>query len=235
VSEGSLGSAQSWLGGADLHADQGVAVGYAAPRGAGGPLTLGAGARLRSGTVLYSGSRIGDKLQTGHGVVIREDCEIGDDVSVWTGSVIDYSCRLGDGVKVHTNCYVAQYSVIEEGAFLAPGVSLANDLFPGDELSADLMLGPSIGAGAQLGVNVTVLPFVRVGEGCVVGAGSVVTRDLPAGSLAYGNPARVTGRANKARASVVSRLSDSSALRSRLGARAALLDQGSGKGNATSV
>ena len=55
------------------------------------------------------------------------------------------------------------------------------------------MSGPHIGAGAHLGVNVTVLPYVRIGEGCLVGAGSVVTRDLPAGTVAFGNPARVRG------------------------------------------
>jgi acetyltransferase-like isoleucine patch superfamily enzyme len=56
------------------------------------------------------------------------------------------------------------------------------------------MSGPSIREGAQLGVNVTVLPYVVIGEGCLVGAGSVVTRDLPAGSVAFGNPATVSGR-----------------------------------------
>jgi acetyltransferase-like isoleucine patch superfamily enzyme len=56
------------------------------------------------------------------------------------------------------------------------------------------MAGPVIGAGAQLGVNVTVLPFVRIGAGALIGAGSVVTRDVPAGAVAYGNPAVVRCR-----------------------------------------
>ena len=51
------------------------------------------------------------------------------------------------------------------------------------------MRGPSIGAGAQLGVNVTVVPYVRIGAGSIIGAGSVVTKDVPEGVLAYGNPA----------------------------------------------
>ncbi len=56
------------------------------------------------------------------------------------------------------------------------------------------MSGPWIGPGAQLGVNVTVLPFVRIGEGAIIGAGSVVTRDVEPGSVAFGNPAQVRGR-----------------------------------------
>jgi acetyltransferase-like isoleucine patch superfamily enzyme len=154
---------------------------------------LGGGARLRSGTVLYAGSRIGERLQTGHHVVIREECEIGDDVSVWSNSVVDYGCRIGDGVKIHSNCYLAQYTEVGPAAFLAPGVTCANDLYPGKSESAAVMTGPVIGAGAQLGVNVTLLPFVRIGEGSIVGAGAVVTRDVPPGTVVYGNPAAVHG------------------------------------------
>jgi len=176
-----------------VQADPGVEIGYPAARLVDAELILGPDARLRKGTILYAGSRIGARFETGHNVVVREQCEIGDDVSVWSNTVIDYGCRIGAGVKIHSNCYVAQYTEIGAGAFLAPGVTIANDLYPGQADSAEVMSGPSIGAGAQLGVNVTVLPFVRIGDGCLVGAGSVVTRDLPAGSVAFGNPARVRG------------------------------------------
>ena len=171
------------------HADLDVRIGYPVTRTDVEPLALGPGARLRSGTVLYDGTTIGRCLQTGHGVVIREACTIGDDVSVWSNSVIDYGCRIGNRVKIHCNCYVAQYTELEDDVFLAPGVTIANDLYPGDHRSAQLMAGPKIGAGAQIGVNVTILPFVRIGAGALIGAGSVVTRDIPAGVVAFGNPA----------------------------------------------
>jgi acetyltransferase-like isoleucine patch superfamily enzyme len=177
-----------------LVADPGVLVAYAGSRGTFGEFLLGRDAILRSGTVLYSGSRIGARFQTGHHVVVREECEIGDDVSVWSNSVIDYGCRIGDRVKIHSNCYLAQYTEILDNAFLAPGVTVANDLYPGQEESARRMSGPLVGAGAQIGVNVTLLPFVRIGDGCLVGAGSVVTHDLPPEVVAFGNPARVRGR-----------------------------------------
>jgi acetyltransferase-like isoleucine patch superfamily enzyme len=169
--------------------DDGVIVGYPVSRAGSGPLELGPGARLRSGTVLYDGSRIGAGLQTGHGVVIREENQIGADVSVWSNTVVDYGCRIGDRVKIHANCYIAQFTVLEDDVFLAPGVTIANDLYPGDERSAKLMTGPHIERGAQVGVNVTILPFVRIGAGAIIGSGSVVTRDVPAGMVAYGNPA----------------------------------------------
>ncbi|MEU4238602.1 acyltransferase [Actinoplanes sp. NPDC026619] len=172
-----------------MNADHGVIVGYPVSRAGSHELVLGEGARLRSGTVLYDGSRIGPGLQTGHGVVIREENEIGADVSVWSNTVVDYGCRIGDRVKIHANCYIAQFTVLEDDVFLAPGVTIANDLYPGDERSAKLMSGPHIEAGAQIGVNVTILPFVRIGAGAIIGSGSVVTRDVPPGFVAYGNPA----------------------------------------------
>jgi len=180
--------------GQGISADHGVIVGYPGRRSASPTLQLGVDAVLRSGSVIYLGSRIGDRFETGHHVVVREECEIGDDVSIWSNTVLDYGCRIGNRVKIHANCYVAQYTDICDDAFMAPGVTIANDLYPGQRASAAVMSGPSIREGAQLGVNVTVLPYVVIGEGCLVGAGSVVTRDLPPGSVAFGNPATVRGR-----------------------------------------
>jgi len=180
-------------------ADLGTIVGYPSPRVNGRPLRIGPDARIRSGTVLYLGSDIGCRLQTGHNVVIREECTIGDDVSIWSNSVVDYGCRIGNRVKIHSNCYVAQFTEIEDNAFLAPGVTIANDIYPGQTASARLMSGPLIGAGAQIGVNVTILPFVSIGAGSLIGAGAVVAGDIPPGSVAYGNPAKVSGKVDELR------------------------------------
>jgi acetyltransferase-like isoleucine patch superfamily enzyme len=179
--------------GPGLRADPDVILGYVSARPGGGRLVLGGDAHLRSGTVLYSGSVIGARFETGHHVVVREDCEVGDDVCVWSGSMVDYGCRIGDDVKIHCNCYVAQFTEIGDGAFLAPGVTIANDLYPGSAASEEVMSGPYIGPGAHIGVNVTILPFVRIGAGALVGAGATVTRDLPDDAVAYGNPAVVHG------------------------------------------
>lgn len=174
--------------------DPSVQLGYQPDREVAADSTLGRDARLRSGSIVYAGTRIGDNFAAGHNVVVREECVIGSDVSIWSNTVVDYGCVIGDGVKIHCNCYVAQFTEIGEGAFLAPGVTIANDLYPGQDESAKLMSGPWIGPGAQLGVNVTVLPYVRIGAGTIVGAGAVVTRDLPPGVVAVGNPATVRGR-----------------------------------------
>jgi acetyltransferase-like isoleucine patch superfamily enzyme len=185
--------------------DPGVILGYRPGRATTRGLRLGDEARLRSGTVLYDGSRIGDHFETGHHVLVREGNLIGDDVCIWSNSVVDYGCVIGDKVKIHCNCYLAQHSVIEEGAFLAPGVTLTNDLYPGRPESLEAMTGPTIGARAQLGASVTVLPFVTIGSGALIGAGSVVTRDIPPDVIAFGNPAVVI-RATKEVGAIADRI-----------------------------
>ncbi|MBP9500641.1 MAG: hypothetical protein KBF17_00625 [Candidatus Promineofilum sp.] len=171
--------------------DEGVSLGYPTGRAiADQTLRIGSGANIRSGTTIYAGTTIGRGLQTGHNVVIREENVIGDNVGIWSNSVIDYGCRIGNNVKIHSNVYVAQFTTIEDDAFLAPGVSVANDMRP---LCAECTHagGPTIKRGARIGVNVTILPRVVIGEYALVGAGAVVTKDVPPHAVVYGNPARV--------------------------------------------
>jgi acetyltransferase-like isoleucine patch superfamily enzyme len=136
--------------------------------------------------VIYAGSAIGAELETGHNVVIREENTIGDGLSIWNSSTIDYGCVIGDGVKIHCNVYVAQFTTLEDDVFLAPGVTIVNDPHP---LCGLCMRGPTIKRGARIGGNVTLLSHITIGEGALIGAGSVVTNDIPAHSVAYGNPA----------------------------------------------
>jgi acetyltransferase-like isoleucine patch superfamily enzyme len=124
-------------------------------------------------------------------VIIREENDIGDNFRIWNNSIIDYGCHIGNGVKIHSKVYVAQFTIIDDEVFLAPGVTLANDLHPGCPNSNECMRGPYIKRGAQIGINCTILPRVVIGENSVIGAGSVVTKDIPDGTVAYGNPAEV--------------------------------------------
>jgi acetyltransferase-like isoleucine patch superfamily enzyme len=172
--------------------DAGVLIGYRTGR----PnvpleLTIGAGAFLRSGTVIYQGSIIGEGLQTGHNVVIREQNRIGDGFQVWNNTVIDYGCVIGEGVKIHTNCYISQFTELGDGVFVAPGAIFANDPHPGCPQSGECMKGPVLEEGVQVGCNVTIVPMVRIGARSLIGSGAVVTGDIPPDSVVYGNPARV--------------------------------------------
>lgn len=178
--------------GEDLEADPSALIGYRPGRRIDElTLRLGPRARVRSGSVIYAGSSIGEEFQTGHNVVIREQNVLGKHVQVWNNTTIDYGCRIGDNVKIHTNCYIAQFTVMEDDVFLAPGVTIANDLHPGCAFSAECMRGPTLQRGVQVGVNVTITPRVTIGAYSVIGSGAVITRDVPPHSLVVGNPARV--------------------------------------------
>jgi acetyltransferase-like isoleucine patch superfamily enzyme len=155
-------------------------------------LTIGHHAIIRAHSIVYAGSTIGTHLETGHGVVIREENQIGDHLSIWNNSTIDYGCVIGSGVRIHCNVYVAQFTTIENDVFLAPGVMIANDRHP---ICKDCMRGPTIKRGARVGINATLLPEVVIGENALVGAGAVVTKNVPAGAVVVGNPARVIGKA----------------------------------------
>jgi acetyltransferase-like isoleucine patch superfamily enzyme len=169
--------------------DESVVLGYLSGRKIpSNTLYIGQGASVRSGTIIYAGTTIGNELNTGHNVVIREENVIGDQVSIWSNSVVDYGCRIGNKVKIHTGVYLAQFTVVEDEAFLAPGVVIANDPHPLCEICASEQ-APVILRGARIGVNATILPGVVIGEFALIGAGSVVTKDVPPKAVIYGNPA----------------------------------------------
>ncbi len=153
----------------------------------GGKVKIGENALIRSGTVIYSGVEIGKNFRSGHNVLIREETVIGDDVLVGTNSVIDGNCRVGDEVSIQTNVYITRYTIVEAGVFFGPCAVTLNDKYR--EYGADLK-GPVIKKGAKIGANSTILPAIVIGRNAVVGAGSVVTKDVKAGEVVAGNPAR---------------------------------------------
>lgn len=158
--------------------------------GATRPIEIGRDARIRGGSLIGDGVRIGDRLDAGRNVVIGEDTVIGDDFHVDSNTFIGAGCTLGDRVRIQANCYVAAYTTIQDDVTIGPGVGLANDPHPGSDSHA-CMRGPTIERGAQIGMNATILPFVTIGQRSVVGAGSVVTHAVPAELVVAGNPARV--------------------------------------------
>jgi acetyltransferase-like isoleucine patch superfamily enzyme len=152
--------------------------------------TIGVEAHVRSHSVVYDGNRIGDRFQTGHGVLVREDNIIGDDVSIGSGSVVEHHVRIGSGVRLHSNVFVPEFSVLEDNCWIGPNVVVTNAKYPQSPRCRDELVGAHIESGAKIGANVTLLPGVRIGRDALIGAGSVVTKDVPPGAVVVGNPAR---------------------------------------------
>ena len=152
---------------------------------------IGPGAHLRSHTVIYAGNRIGKNFQTGNKVNIREMNSIGNDVSVGTLSVIEHHVEIGNNVRIHSQVFIPEYSVLEDYTWLGPNVVLTNAKYPLSPGVKENLKGPIIKKKAKIGANSTILPGVVIGQNALVGAGSVVTRDVPGNGVVVGNPAKL--------------------------------------------
>jgi len=149
---------------------------------------IGNNAVIRAYTVIYADVVIGDDFKTGHGALVRENTKIGSRVVVGTGVVIDGNVEIGDRVKIESNAYIPANTKIGNDVFIGPSATMTNDRYPQrrrDDYEPD---GPFIGDSVSIGANATILPGVRIGEGSIIAAGSVVTRDVPAWSLVKGFP-----------------------------------------------
>jgi acetyltransferase-like isoleucine patch superfamily enzyme len=149
---------------------------------------IGDQAILRSGTILYCNVTAGDHFSTGHNVIIRENTTIGNNTAIGTATVIEGNCTIGSDVRIQSMVFIPTNAVIGNGVFIGPNSILTNDRYP--PFGKPELRGPILEDNSTIGGNVTILPGVRVGRGAAVAAGSVVTKDVPAGMLAIGSPAR---------------------------------------------
>jgi acetyltransferase-like isoleucine patch superfamily enzyme len=149
---------------------------------------IGMNSLIRSGSIIYSNVQIGHSLRTGHSVVIRENTNIGNDCLIGTKAVVDGYVTIGDKSFVQTNCYITQSTKIGSFVFIGPNVVTLDNKYI---VLGKGLRGPKILNGVRIGANTTILPEVEIGEYSVIGAGSLVSQNIPSRTLAYGNPARV--------------------------------------------
>ena len=157
-----------------------------------GPAEIGDGAVISTGAVVFAGTAIGARAIVGDQACVRERCVIGEDVVIGRGSLVENDTTVGDRTKIQAGAYVTAYSTLEEDVFIAPCVVTTNDNFMGrTERRHELIKGPTIRRGARVGGGAILCPGVEIGEEAFIGAGAVVTEDVPARKVAVGVPARV--------------------------------------------
>jgi len=148
--------------------------------------------------------RIAPDVKLGKGVRIYDftnlyGCEIGDDVKIGTFVEIQKGVKVGNRCKISSHTFICEGVTIEDEVFIGHNVTFINDRYPRAtndsgqlQTQADWpCVGTLIKRGASIGSGATLLCGITVGENAVVGAGSVVTKDVPAGAIVAGNPARL--------------------------------------------
>jgi len=144
-------------------------------------------AHVEDGSTIGSGTKVWINSQVREGAVIGEDCIIGKD------TYIDAGVRIGNRVKVQNGVSVYRGVEIGDDVFVGPNVAFTNDYLP-RAFNRDWKITETfVRRGASIGANATIICGSEIGEYALVGAGSVVTKDVPAHALVVGNPARIVG------------------------------------------
>ena len=142
--------------------------------------------------VIAPDAEIGEGTRIGNFVLIRDATRIGRDCLIGSYVDIEGDVRIGDRVSLQSGCYLTRGVVIEDDVFCGPHIVTLNDKAMTYRRAALTFAraAPRICRGARIGGGVTLCPGVTIGENAVVGAGSVVIRDVPAGAIVSGNPAQ---------------------------------------------
>lgn len=148
-----------------------------------------------------TGATIGEDTKIWHLCHIRRDARIGSECVLGRGVFVDAGVRIGSRVKIQNYVSVFHGVTIEDGVFVGPHVCFTNDMFP-RAINADMSLKAAddwvlsetlVRAGAAIGANATIVCGITIGRWAMIGAGSVVTKDVPDYALVVGNPARIIG------------------------------------------
>ena len=156
------------------------------------PTEIGEDTVVSTGAIVFAGSRVGARVVLGDQSCVRERVTIGDDVVLGRGSLVENDTTIGAMTKIQAEAYITAYSTLEEHVFVAPCVVTTNDNFMGrTDRRHERMKGPTIRRGARVGGGAILCPGVEIGEEAFVGAGAVVTKDVPPRVVVVGSPARV--------------------------------------------
>jgi acetyltransferase-like isoleucine patch superfamily enzyme len=164
---------------------------HSSARGALGELTLGEGVTVCAAAILFAGAEVGAGAIIGDQAYVRERTRVGAGAVIGRGSVVDNDVSIGARARVQTNVYLTAYTVLEDDVFVGPGVVTTNDDTMARHAPDAPLRGALLRRACRVGGGAVLTPGVEVGEEAFVGAGALLTRDVPPRTVALGAPARV--------------------------------------------
>ncbi|HGM9712031.1 acyltransferase [Proteus mirabilis] len=123
--------------------------------------------------------------------IIFQNAIIGNDCNICAHTLIENDVIIGNNVTVKSGVYIWDGIRIDDNVFIGPSVTFTNDIFPRSKQYPEKFLITRINKGASIGANATILAGITLGENCMIGAGSVVVKDVPANAVVVGNPAKI--------------------------------------------
>lgn len=140
---------------------------------------------------IYAGTTVGKNTLLGDNCSIREDCSIGDKCIISKNVTVNYNTKIGNRVKIMDGTHITGDMIVEDDVFISVNVSTTNDNTMGrEQYDEGHVRGPVIKRAATIGAAANILPMVIVGENAIVGAGSVVTKNVPDKKVVMGIPAK---------------------------------------------
>lgn len=173
--------------GDDVTIESHCIIGYPTPLADGEPLIIGDGAHIRSHSIFYEGSTFGPGLVTGHRVTVREKFRAGMHLQIGTLCDFQGHATVGDYVRTHSSVHIGQKTTIGNYVWIFPYTVFTNDPHPPSEGFLD---GPTVEDYAVIATHCTILPGVRIGSGSLVGAQSLVNKDVAPNTVVGGVPAK---------------------------------------------
>jgi acetyltransferase-like isoleucine patch superfamily enzyme len=155
------------------------------------PTVVSDGAVISANAVVYTDVRIGAETLIGDLASIREQCRIGRRCVIARGVTMNRNTKIGDYTKIMDGTHITANMEVGSHVFIGMLVTTANDNSMGRTEKNAVSMGPIIEDNSRIGSGAVILPGIRVGAGSIVGANAVVTKDIPAGKIAMGVPAKI--------------------------------------------